>query len=202
MLLGCCHCGQEPSDSVPPSQSDSMPSGSAEGSDGPLSTDPLACGVCIVVPAKWIVTLSGWGGVNSSHQSCCSGMDGQYLLSISSRTSTPCTVSSPSHCRIWESAEKARNLGTANGTPPSCANMTDPRIMLAMVAPFPPTTNIVISVLYGNTGAFGTATADCFQKSFTTVSGCFYSGPVAWSSFTGGGGSRRCNYGTISVRPA
>ena len=204
MLIGCCHCGETPpSESTPPSQS-VPPSGSISQStpgpsDGPLSTDPLTCGVCIVVPAKWVVTLSGWNGINASHDTCCGGMNGEYLLSISTATSTICTIGS-SYCRIWESAEKAKHLGTANGTPPPCTNETSPRVMLAMTSPLPPTTNIVVSVLYGRLGGFGTATADCFQYSFTSSAGCFYSGPVTWVSYSGG--SARCNYGTVTVRPA
>lgn len=201
MLLGCCHCGEEPSESVPPSASasDSMQSGSLAASDGVLSTDPLTCGPCVVVPAKWIVTLSGWNGVNASHNSCCSGMNREYLLSISSRTFTPCTVSIPQHCRIWESAEKARNVSTPNGTPPSCANTTNPRIQLGMFT-FGPNTGLVCSVLYGAVGPFGTDQADCFQYTFTTRAGCFYSGPLTW--YTRGFATPRCNIGTLTVRPA
>lgn len=203
MLLGCCHCGETPSESTPPSQSippsNSISQSTPGPSDGPLSTDPLTCGVCVVVPAKWVVTLSGWNGINASHDTCCGGMNGEYLLSISTATSTICTIGS-SYCRIWESAEKAKHLGTANGTPPPCTNETSPRVMLAMTSPLPPTTNIVVSVLYGRLGGFGTATADCFQYSFTSSAGCFYSGPVTWFSYSGG--SARCNYGTVTVRPA
>ncbi len=205
MLLGCCHCGETPpSESVPPSQSlppstsQSLPP-SDSASDGVLSTDPLTCGVCAVVPAKWVVTLSGWNGINASHNSCCSGMNKEYLLYISARTSTPCTVSVPSLCRIWDSVEKASNLSTANGTPPSCANTTNPRIQLAMYAAGPNTT-IECSILYGALGPFGTDGADCFDYTFTTVAGCFYSGSLSYRTFTGS--STRCNHGTVTVRPA
>jgi hypothetical protein len=199
MLLGCCHCGEEPS-SESVSSSDSGQSESLQSdSDGPLSTDPLTCGPCVVVPAKWIVTLSGWNGVNASHNACCSGMNGEYLLSISSRTSTPCTVSITEHCRIWESAEKASNVSTLPGTPPSCIDSTNPRIQLGMYT-FGGNTSLVCSVLYGGVGPFSSDQADCFQYTFTTRAGCFYSGPLTW--YTRGFSTPRCNIGTLTVRPA
>jgi len=201
MLLGCCHCGESPpSESVSLSESAQSESLQSD-SDGPLSTDPLTCGPCVVVPAKWIVTLSGWTGTNASHNSCCGNMNGEYLLSISSETSTPCTVSITGHCRIWTSAQKALNLGTPLGTPPSCADTSPPRVQLALYT-FAGITYHVVSVLYANTGTFGSPTSDCFQRTFTTAPGCFYSGDVPWLQFTGSAPQRRCNRGTVTMRPA
>jgi hypothetical protein len=71
---------------------------------------------------------------------------------------------------------------------------------LAMSAPFSPTTSIVVSVMYGGLGVFGTAAADCFSYTFTTGAGCFYNGNLTWFSYSSL--QRRCNYGTVTVRPA
>lgn len=87
MLLGCCHCGEEPpSDSVPPSDS-----GSSNSVDTPPTT--TGCGNCVggVAPLRYKLSVS-----TTSTNLCAQNYIGDYILSLDQSGAT---------C-FWKSAEK------------------------------------------------------------------------------------------------
>ena len=105
MLLGCCHCGETPSESTPPSQSDS---GSA--SSG-ASIETLICGVCQDSVAPRFITLnftySGTTGV------CCSVYSaGAYSMEYDAGLS----LSTGQTCGAWKSSALAKQVGTSPAT--------------------------------------------------------------------------------------
>ncbi len=107
MLLGCCHCGEEPSESVPPSESasESAPSDSdSETASGSSETTFTGCNSCIdaIAPLRWKATIA-YSGTTSTNGKCCPVYQQQiYYL-----------TNDPSTCN-WVSAEKRHaesNLG-------------------------------------------------------------------------------------------
>lgn len=86
MLLGCCHCGEEPSESIPPSESGS--SASVE-PDPPTTT---GCGSCTggVAPIRYKLSVS-----TTSTNLCAQNYKGDYILTLS-QTGATC---------FWKSSE-------------------------------------------------------------------------------------------------
>lgn len=200
MLLGCCHCGEEPSESIPPSESGSIPpSGDGSNSVLDLSARDLECGDCDAVPYRWRVTLSGWtnAGGFPSHATCCGDRNTtfvlnyhpgvfNYLIGVDSYTA---------FCRIWTSAEFAKNQNTS---PPSCVDAAPPLIAMGLRSSGLSATVIDLSVytFFGGLGGTG-------RHSFTRqASGqCFYNGFLDYSA-GGSTATPRCTHGTVSVEPA
>ncbi len=105
MLLGCCHCGDEPSESM----SESVPSESASSEE---QIETLICGVCQDSVAPRFITLNfpytGSVGV------CCSEYNlGTYLMEYDAGLS----VSIGQTCGAWKSSALAKQTG---GTPLTC----------------------------------------------------------------------------------
>ena len=104
MLIGCCHCGEEPpSESTPPSQS-VPPSESAS----VASIETLTCGVCQDSVAPRFITLnfaySGTTGV------CCSVYSaGTYLMEYD----VALNLSIGQTCGAWKSSALAKQVGTS-----------------------------------------------------------------------------------------
>jgi hypothetical protein len=123
MLLGCCHCGQEPSESVPPSES-IPPSASASTSvsaSNPISTTLALCEPCIAVPKKFSVTLSGWSGLFAAHNACCSEINGTYTIAIDDIANySGGGVNYFGSCQFWKSADKCTNQNSATTVAPTC----------------------------------------------------------------------------------
>jgi len=95
MMLGCCHCGEEPSESVPPSES--SPPSDSDGSDllsEESSLDVVSC-FC-VFPRRWTFTLPPPNRVGASP--CCTTYAGLRTLHY-----VQCT--NPSQV-VWETTER------------------------------------------------------------------------------------------------
>jgi hypothetical protein len=115
MLLGCCHCGQTPSESTPPSQSQSQ-------SVRPQSIDEIfsPCAPCTAVPRRFTASLSGWSGLFAAHNACCGSINGTYTISEHPLANYTGAVVHYIGCTAWKSDTKCTNQNTATGTPPSC----------------------------------------------------------------------------------
>jgi hypothetical protein len=87
MLLGCCHCGETPSESIPPSVSESQ---SESGSNPPPTT--TGCSECTggVAPLRYKLSVS-----TTSTNLCAQNYIGDYILSLDQSGGT---------C-FWKSAE-------------------------------------------------------------------------------------------------
>jgi hypothetical protein len=115
MMIGCCYCGEQesestPSESLPPSES--VSESVSESDSGSLSESESTfyfCTSCIdqVAPLRYKATI-GYTGTTATNGKCCS----VYNQSVYYLTNVPGT------CR-WESAEIAHaesNLGTLECT--------------------------------------------------------------------------------------
>jgi len=199
MLLGCCHCGETPSESVPPSvsqsqsQSESVPSVS----ESPISDRPLVCGDCDAVPYRWRITLSGWGASGSfpTHATCCESRNASFVVSqhVGVFNYTIGGLSYTNFCRIWTSSEFAKNH---TASPPSCADLTPPLIAMGLRGSGLSATVIDLSVYTAFTG-FTPIGIHNFTRQ--AAGQCFYSGAL---TFVNVGASPRCSHGTVTVEPA
>lgn len=104
MLLGCCHCGEELSEST-------SQSGSSHSDSAAASIETLICGVCQDSVAPRFITLnfaySGTTGV------CCSVYSaGTYLMEYDAGLS----VSIGQTCGAWKSSVLAKQVGTSPAT--------------------------------------------------------------------------------------
>jgi len=94
MLLGCCHCGETPSESTPPSVSESQSiDESASESSNESSLEVVSC--WCVFPRRWTFTLPGPNRIGAS--ACCAAYAGIRVLNFVS-----CTGSVAS----WETTER------------------------------------------------------------------------------------------------
>ncbi len=201
MLIGCCHCEDDPSESLSSSESESV---SSSGSDSvssaePLSTRELECGDCDAVPYRWRVTLAGWtaAGAYPSHSTCCNIRNDSFILSYHAGVFGYLigVDSYTAFCRIWTSSEFAKNQ---NASPPTCVDSAPPLIAMGLRSSGLSATVIDLSVytFFGGLGGTG-------RHSFTRqASGqCFYNG---FLDYSGGGStpSPRCVHGTVLVEPA
>lgn len=199
MLLGCCHCGADVSESVPPSQSDSQPSNNQSTSIIDFSGRPLECGDCDAVPYRWRVTLSGWTFATgyASHETCCNIRNDTFLLNYHPGAFSYLigVDNYTAFCRIWTSAEFAKNH---NATPPSCADAAPPLIAMGLRSSGASATVIDLSVYTFFGGLAGTG-----RHSFTRqASGqCFYNGSLTYSG-AASTPTPRCQHGTVTVEPA
>lgn len=200
MLLGCCHCGEEPSsDSDPPSYSDSRPSNDESDSVLDLSIRPLTCGDCDAVPYRWKVTLSGWAAnvAHPTHATCCTARNMSYVLSPHTGTFgyTIGGLTYTNFCRIWVSQEFAKNH---TASPPSCADLSPPLIALGLRGSGGLATVLDLSVYTAFTG-FTPIGIHSFTRQ--AADQCFYNGTLAYNS-AASGANPRCSHGTVSLEPA
>ena len=199
MLLGCCHCGETPSESTPPSESSHPPSESVPSiSEEPISERPLVCGDCDAVPYRWKVTLAGWTFFpgKPTHATCCQARNGAYVLSAHTGAFgfNINGLGYASFCRIWKTAELAKNHAAS---PPSCANVAGTPLIAMGLRGLGPTVTVIDLSVYTPAGFTG-----LFHSFSVQGSGqCFYSGSLAYSS---GGSSiiQQCSHGTVTVEPA
>jgi len=89
MLLGCCHCGETPSESIPPSvsesqsQSESVPP--SESDSGPsyseITSSCIAAFGCAAIPRRltWNITVSG-GSWDGDIDCLCPSYNGTFTL--------------------------------------------------------------------------------------------------------------------------
>jgi hypothetical protein len=198
MLLGCCHCGEEESDSIPPSDSDSI-SPSSEFSDSvvDLSIRDLECGDCEAVPYRWKVTLAGWTAHASfpTHATCCGARNASFILNYhpGSFAFTIGGLNPTNFCRIWTSSELSKNH---TASPPSCANAVAPLIAMGLRGTGSSATVIDLSI-YTSFSGFTPIGIHSFTRQ--SAGQCFYSGLL---NFNNVGAFPRCSHGTVTVEPA
>lgn len=206
MLLGCCHCGEQVSESVPPSESnsESMPSHSVSDSvlDNQFSVGISYCNPCVAVPRNFTVTLSGWGSPYPSHLSCCGSINGSYSISADSLSNyTGGGVTYFGGCNYWRSSEKCRNHNSATNVAPSCArHATRPLIELVSILK----TNSSVNMRYALTvwsivpGGFGSVFSPwVFEgNDITDLNKCLYPTLNATAST-----NSRCSAGTVTLVP-
>jgi hypothetical protein len=136
MLLGCCHCGEEPPSESTPSESGSASASSLDSfASNEISTDLSLCVPCLAVPRSFSVTLAGWSGLFPSHNSCCGSINGTYSISADLLANyTGGGVTAFSLCNFWKSSEKCRNHNAATNATPSCArHATRPLIEMVSI---------------------------------------------------------------------
>lgn len=116
MLLGCCHCGQTPpSDSVPPSASQSLPPST---SDVDVSIFGNLCGYCSVFPRSFSVPISNsmftFNSRGGTRRNCAefSTVDIHY---VGTTRSLPLQgyPDALAPCAVWASGERAKNTNLA-----------------------------------------------------------------------------------------
>ena len=119
MLLGCCHCGETPSESTPPSQSlppsvsESVPP--SESDSGPsyseISSSCISSFGCVAIPRRltWSVAVSG-GSWDGSADCLCPAYDGTYTLKF-----CQCYYNGP--LNRYELHYATDDLGTWRGRP-------------------------------------------------------------------------------------
>lgn len=196
MLIGCCHCAEPSESSIPPSESQ-LPSESVS-SVGDLSVRDVICGECDAFPFKWKVTLSGWTGAFTAHNTCCSSINGVYIIpSVASLTvSLPRLFSQ--YCRVWASSERAKNHNSATNVAPPCTSVASiPQIALGGLASGPSETIWELCVYY----PFGLTT----HRHAFTIRGsnyCFYNGLLDYDAAASSIVTFRCAIGTVQIEPA
>jgi hypothetical protein len=101
MLLGCCHCGEEPSDSLSESGSSA-----SDTSEAPIET--LICVVCQDSVAPRFISLNfGYSGTTGV---CCSVYSaGTYSMEYDAGLS----LSIGQTCGAWKSSVLAKQVGTS-----------------------------------------------------------------------------------------
>lgn len=196
MLLGCCHCGEEPpSESIPPSES-TPPSESVSESDG-ISIRGIDCGDCDAVPFRWKVTLSGWEAnpLLPLHQTCCLTRNGVFYFNAQTTGLNLLIINGvlgTSYCRVWSTSERSKNQAAS---PPSCADSSSP--WMAMGIRVSAGVTVMGWSIYTPVG-FGSETHS-FQASGAGV--CFQTGLLTYNSSASTAGAR-CKHGTVYVEPA
>lgn len=201
MMLGCCHCGEEPSESVP---SDSVPSDSVidSAAQESFSVGFSFCQPCVAVPRNFLVTLSGWSGLYPAHSSCCGSINGSYAISADALANyTGGGVTYFGGCNYWRSAEKCRDHNSATGVSPTCAlHATRPLIELVSIMKTIGSVNMryaltVWSIVPGGFG--GSFSPWVFEgDDITDLNKCLYPTLNATVST-----NSRCSAGTVSLVP-
>jgi len=87
MLIGCCHCGEEPSESIPPSESESQSESipPSDSDDGPsyseITSSCIASFGCAAIPQRltWTVPVAT-GNWDGSPDCLCPNYDGTHVL--------------------------------------------------------------------------------------------------------------------------
>lgn len=175
MLLGCCHCNEEP------------PSSSTSGSgSGSASVEPVGCGPCIVVPKRWLITISGWTGLTTPHDSCCSSINGDHVISL--YTKPPFSTS----CVVYRSEELARDQRTV---PTPCTEIGVRRLILAQLDNnFPtPTSSLTVGVSVATSGTSPiTYQNEIYSITFSSAVSCITGGTLNYVT-EGGTGPLRCS---------
>jgi hypothetical protein len=141
MLLGCCHCGQTPSESTPPSQSSASSSGIIETIIGGCGTFPVLKR-CLnkVAPARFSVAIPDPGGASAVCQPFYVGSFTLFFISNS--------------CFEYQSAELVKKLSGA-----TCVDHSAARFRAGIGgAVFGGNTQIALQALY-HSGGFEVAIA-------------------------------------------
>lgn len=174
MLLGCCHCGQEPpSESVPPSQSlppsESLPpSVSQSASASSLETRTCFC----VFPRRWKFTFPN--KTNASGGVCCDQFAGEKILDF-----VQCTNINSVR---WETAERTTVFPSSS---PCVLGSTNPMFSLSIVKGV---TNVTIT-LGGGGGNMNAAysvpfdTFNCLAGFTLSLAGYYGGGLQCWAGF-------------------
>jgi hypothetical protein len=201
MLLGCCHCGETPSESTPPSvsQSQSQSQSVPSVSESPISERPLVCGDCDAVPYRWKVTLTGWGAAGSfpTHATCCGNRNASFIVSqhVGAFPYLIGGLNVTNFCRIWKSAEFAKNH---TASPPICTDLAPPLIAMGLRGSGLSATVIDLSVYTAFTG-FTPIGIHGFTRQ--SAGQCFYSGTLNYDPGSSSS-NPRCSHGTVTVEPA
>lgn len=205
MMLGCCHCGEEPSESIPPSESQSQSDSVDSVAGNEVSTDISFCQPCVAVPKRFNVTLSGWAGLYAAHASCCSAINGTYSIAMDALANySGGGVNYYGGCNYWKSSQKCTNQNSATGTAPSCAaHATRPLIEMVSILKTISSTNMrfALTVWTITPGGFGGSfwpwvfegvdiSGDLTQCLYPTVSYVSATNPNA-----------RCSPGTVTLVP-
>jgi len=208
MLLGCCHCGETPSESTPPSVSESQSqSGSIDSfTSNEISTTPALCEPCVAVPRRFSVSLSGWTGLYAPHATCCNGINGSYAIAIDSNFSNYSGggVSYFGGCQFWKSSDKCTNQNSTILVAPSCArHATRPLIEMVSILKTISSTNMrfALTVWTITPGPFGSSFWPWVFESADIVGDvtkCLY--PTV-SDISGTNAFARCSPGTITLTP-
>ena len=210
MLLGCCHCGETPSESIPPSASASnSASGSASDSasaSNAISTTLALCEPCVAVPRRFSVSLSGWTGLYAPHATCCNGINGSYTITLDSNffNYSGGGVSYFGGCQFWKSSDKCTNQNSTILVAPSCArHATRPLIEMVSILKTISSTNMrfALTVWTITPGGFGSSFWPWVFESADIVGDltkCLY--PTV-SDISGVNANARCSPGTVTLTP-
>lgn len=169
MLLGCCHCGEQPSDSFPPSES--VPSDSVSDSGSAPDFTYGECD-CAAVPKIWEVV---WPAMNAN--AACPIPAGTYQLNKTVNKTVPGGTSSL-YCN-WESSYIAPRMRVITGAW-VCQSWTPPAFRI-MVAPTLWGTSLRLFVTHSVwlPSGFGGAYTDYFTQ-YSNASGtsspCIHNG--------------------------
>lgn len=141
MLLGCCHCGQEPSDSIPPSESSQPSASDSQPSADVIQTIDTNCAPNIrrclneIVPIRFGISVTKVGTPSAV---CHPHYEGAFTLFYV-----------PGECYMFNSAELAKNQSGG-----SCPDNTsgEPRWRMVIVGGFGAATQIGVSGLFVSSG--------------------------------------------------
>lgn len=217
MLLGCCHCGDTPSESIPPSES--VPSESLPPSDdlsGPsyseIASTCISAFGCAAIPRRltWAVSVGG-GNWDGKADCLCASYDGTFTLKF-----CDCVFTTGIGYRLFYATD---NLGVWRGRPgfpntdlagcriksagvctPAEGSVSSSRLYYAIIT----TTNIrVITTTYYTAQDFPpfTATNATRQWEFTGAINCLASASYSLSAIPLVTGLDGCSWGTGSLSP-
>jgi hypothetical protein len=197
MLLGCCHCGEEPpSESTPPSSSVG-----SESIDNVFSP----CVPCTAVPRRFSVSLSGWSGLFAAHNACCGSINGAYTISEHPLANYTGAVTYYIGCNAWKSDVKCKNQNSATGTTPDCLpHETRPLVeMVSVMKTFGSTSmRYALTVWTITPGGFGSTFWPWIFEG-NDIGGdltkCLY--PTLNATVNPLNPSRRCSPGTVTLTP-
>jgi hypothetical protein len=173
MLLGCCHCGETPSESVPPSQSlppsgsqSLPPSGSESASASSIETRTCFC----VFPRRWKFTFPN--KTNPTGGACCDQFAGEHILDFVQCTNIDSVR--------WETAERTTVFPSVS---PCVLGSTNPMYSLSIVKGV---TNVTIT-LGGGGGTMNAAysvpfaTFNCLAGFTLTLAGYYGGALQCWA---------------------
>jgi hypothetical protein len=135
MLLGCCHCGETPSDSTPSGSASSNPSSEGASSGNEISLFGNVCGWCSVFPRRFnapitnaMFTFDSRGGTRTN----CAEFSPVDIVYTGTTRSVPmaATPGTSGPCAVWQSVERAKNTNVAA----SCADHTVSTPIIEMIA--------------------------------------------------------------------
>lgn len=190
MMIGCCHC-----------ESESTPSESSSGSSGSSASIELIpnvnCGVCVVAPRRWKITVTGWTGLTSPQNACCGSLNTDFI--IRQYTKPPFSTS----CVVYRSDEITKNQ--ISSTAPTCVAVGIRRLVLGQLDNNFPAPNsslvISISVATGGTAPSNTYQNEVYSIQFNNSAACIVGGVMNYVTETGTGPLRCLAGATVTAVP-